>query len=479
MTITIDIHDHIFSGRDLPLRGYLLSRRFDEWYIRLFAPILLTLLANYVRREGSDSIRPLERACMEFAYQYLGQGYRKWVKILSLRDASEIARQMIDTYQKDLVDLFVPLMIDFEYWFANTPDTSIDSQVQSVYQNVVLPNQGRIHPFAPFDPARELAFRKGLPNPDMSRHGMPEHVSSLELLKDAVRTKGFIGVKVFNTLGYRPLGNAAVDAQRRSIFQRNGMKQYTAFSGEEFDQVLIELYEFCMDEQVPMTAHCVSNGIEGYSGASLVFGGPRYWRAVLERYPTLHLNLAHYGWSRPDAYPPQNRWPWFTSSWRAFKRAIYRERSDIDPDGGSTTWTSEITDMMSRYPFLYTDVAHHSVVVDEDVPKFLASYQAISRDYPGLLQQRLLYGTDWHVITRMDHFQDFQERYLHMGKQGNIFSDGEADNFLGGNALHFLGLLPKSAPFNRGWTKNRERLAKFYKKHKIRPPGWFQASARR
>lgn len=466
MTATIDIHDHIFSGRDIPLEGYLFSRKYDQWTIRLAAPILLPLLAYYIRRQGPRIDRPLEHLVMDLAYRYLGQGYRRWVEVLSLRTVSEIAARMVATYEKDSVDLFVPLMIDFEYWFLNTPDNPIQSQVESVYRNVVLPYKGRIHPFVPFDPARELAFRKKLPNPDASKQGIPEEVSSLKLVKDAIRNKGFIGVKVYNTLGYRPLGNAAVDKERRSIFRKNGMESYIALTGEEIDEVLEELYAYCVKEQVPLTAHCVSNGIEAYPGASLVFAGPRYWRPVLDKYPNLHLNLAHYGWSQPHAFPPRG--------WRpSWTRRPSRPSDDIDPDGGESNWTSEITEMLPHYKHLYTDVAHHGVVVEKDVPKFIASYRAIVHDYPGVLQERLLYGTDWHVFTRMDNFLSFEERYHRIWQEKGLFSEAEVDHIMGGNALQFLGLLPKNTPRGHGWTKNRERLEEFYAKHKIKPPLWF------
>jgi len=43
------------------------------------------------------------------------------------------------------------------------------------------------------------------------------------------------------------------------------------------------------------------------------------------------------------------------------------------------------------------------------------------------------------------------------------FSD--IDNFLGGNAMKFLGLLPG--------MQNRTRLESFYTNHNIDPPRWF------
>jgi predicted TIM-barrel fold metal-dependent hydrolase len=477
MPLIIDIHDHLFSGRDIPLNGYLGSRWYDEWYIRLCAPVLFPLIADYIRREGSSSLKPLEEVLINIAVRYLGEGHRRWGDILSMKSSGDIARRMIETYEADGVDLYVPLMIDFEYWFANSIDNPIDQQVESVYREVVLPYRGTIHPFAPFDPARELAFRAGFPSPDGLRTGKRETCSSMELMKDAIRTKGFIGVKVYNTMGYRPLGNAEVDAERRKIFIRNGMSPYASFSGEAFDEIMLELYAFCQQEQVPITAHCVSNGMEAYPKASLVFGGPRFWQPVLERFPDLHINLAHYGWSRPDAY----RHPRHAHSFRRWRRRVgrwvQRKPPVIEPDDGLQDWTEKITRMLAVHPNLFTDVAHHGVVIPSYQPGILASYKAICHDYPGLIGERLLFGTDWHVFTRIDNFQTFLETYTHLLKEGQIFDDAEIEKFLGGNALRFLGLMPVGTPAEQGWSKNRERLSQFYQRENIDPPAWFKKTA--
>ena len=51
MKPVIDLHAHIFRGKDIPLKGYLLSRRYEEWYIKLLAPLLFSVIAKCIRRE--------------------------------------------------------------------------------------------------------------------------------------------------------------------------------------------------------------------------------------------------------------------------------------------------------------------------------------------------------------------------------------------------------------------------------------------
>jgi predicted TIM-barrel fold metal-dependent hydrolase len=453
MKPVIDVHAHVFRGIDIPLKGYLLSRTY-EWPLKLIAPLAVPVIARCVRRRVRAEAPGLVcRSVLELAYRVMGQGYRRWAEILSQQDLAAVARRLMDAFPGDGIELSVPLMIDYEYWFRNTRDIQIDDQVRKVASSIVVPSAGRIHPFVPFDPARELAWRQRLPRPDDPAIGPAEHVSSLALVKDAVLSRGFIGVKLYNSLGYRPLGNAEVDDARRRHFRRIGRPRYCRFSGEEIDAVLDELYAFCVANQVPIVAHCGSDGIEAYPGASLAFGSPEHWRPVLERHPGLHLDLAHFGWSHGLRY------------------ADARQRRRRSPN-----WIRTILGMLEEFPDLYTDVAHHEVVTGEAERNFTEDYRAMCADHPGLVQKRLLFGIDWHVIARMDGFEGFKAAYARILGGSEAFSPPQIEDFFGGNALRFLGLLPLGTSNADGWTMNRTRLAAFYAANHIVPPGWFTST---
>jgi predicted TIM-barrel fold metal-dependent hydrolase len=395
----------------------------------------------------------------------MGDGYRRWAEILAKAEVADVAKAMLDTYDKDGIDLYVPLMIDYEYWFKNSPEPSISKQIEKIYEDVVVPSEGRIHPFVPFCPAREVAHRRGLPGPDHPDNG-PIETSSLALVKDAIENKGFIGVKLYNSLGYRPLGNVKVDEKRRKILRRNRRDRYTVFTGEEIDEVLCDLYQFCVDEQVPITTHCGYTGVEAYSGASLHFGHPKFWRKVLNRYPDLHLNLAHFGWAPGGYFPPERNI--VMRSLKSLSRALSDGEEPV-------TWVRTICEMLEKYDNLFTDVAHHNVMAEDAVPEFQRSYRAMCSDFPDLLQCRLMFGIDWHVITRADGFENFMERYVEVLDEEEIFSIADVGEFLGGNAVRFLGLGPEG---DAGWSGNHERLRRFYDSQGIEPPEWFKAAAR-
>jgi len=453
MKPVIDVHAHVFRGIDIPLKGYLLSRTY-VWPLKLVAPLVVPVIARCIRRRVRAEVPGFVcHAVLDLAYRVMGQGYRRWAEILSQRDLAAVGRRLVEEFPGDGIELSVPLMIDYEYWFRNTRDVEMDAQVNAVASRIVAPFAGRIHPFVPFDPARELAWRMRLPRPDDPAGGQAEPTSSLALVKDAVLRRGFIGVKIYNSLGYRPLGNAAVDGERRRLFRRIGRSRYCRFTGDEIDAVLEELYGFCVANQVPIVAHCGSDGIEAYPGASFTFGSPESWRPVLRRYPGLHLDLAHFGWRHGLRYADARK----------------RRRR-----GGN--WIRTILGMLEEFPNLYTDVAHHEVIGAEAERAFGEDYRAMCADAPGLVQRRLLFGIDWHVISRMDGFEDFKAAYTRILGESGIFTPAELEDFFGGNALRFLGLLPLGTPAAAGWSGNRSRLAAFYAGNGIEPPSWFTST---
>lgn len=442
MKSIIDIHTHIFNATDIPIEGYLNSRRSEklkflnlEYLLDFFAsPILFAYIARRMRERCITRVLKKGRTGKIYSIilKLLGLGIRQqlteWEDSLS-KNAQDNANDLVNIWKE--IDLYIPLMIDYEYWFDNTSDNAIKDQIDYIYKEVVIPHKGKIHPFAPYDPAREIAYRKGLNNPD----GQLEKYGSLNLVKDAIENKGFIGVKLYNSLGYKPINNSTVTNERKRIAIRNEKMQYL-FKGEEYDEVLSELYDYCVKNEVPITTHCGMYGIESYPDASFDFGKAIYWRDVLKqkKYKNLHLNLAHFGWFTAEGY------------------------------NGKITWVKEICKMLSDYDHLYTDVSHHSVVIKKYLKKFKSDYKKMCKDFP-VVKERLLYGTDWHVLRRVKKYKLFKERYIEILKDGTLFSDQELEAFLGGNALDFLGLHIGS--------KNYKRLEQFYLDNSIEAPEWF------
>ena len=121
--------------------------------------------------------------------------------------------------------------------------------------------------------------------------------------------------------------------------------------------------------------------------------------------------------------------------------------------------------MMNEFDYLFTDVACHNVVAYRSRWKYISDYKEICHDYP-VVKKRLLFGIDWHIIKRLRNYKNFKSKYVQVLKHHNLFTDDEIGDFLGGNALNFLGLLPGG--------KNRARLEKFYDDNNIDKPEWFR-----
>jgi predicted TIM-barrel fold metal-dependent hydrolase len=446
----VDVHTHIFSALDIPLEGYLLSRRSERKLGLILDPLTsvfpMPQLMGYVakrarercvtRRIDSDAARgKFYSFVLRFYGACAAQKFLDWEDSLS-SCAEANARLMVETWPN--VDLFVPLMIDYEYWFANSMDNRLGDQIDTVFETVVIPYQGKIHPFVPFDPARELAYQKGKVSPD----GQLEVDRPMTLVKEAIEKKGFIGVKLYNSLGYRPIGNAdpEVEMKRRRIAVRNNKLTYL-FDGEEYDEVLCHLYGYCVENDVPITAHCVMDGIEAYPDASLDFGAPEYWRPVLEQedFRGLRLNLAHFGWKQ-------------------------KKGQGFDGDRG---WARTICELIRKFDDVYTDVSHHRVTTRKGRRQFVKQYEKMQELYPDFLdklKRRILCGSDWHVLRRLSGHERFFEEYRRVMLECGLYDEFDVEAFLGNNALEFLGLV--------GQGKNRSRLARFYQENDINPPRW-------
>lgn len=429
--VIIDVHTHIFNAWDIPLKGYLKTRReyslIEHFVLGLVSKPLLWCLRGKRPPETSPSPGLRENFACWMIRRVTPKSYLRWAHVLAMnvKDIADRLRHSYKTY-----DLSVPLMVDYEYWFASTRDIEIDRQVESVYRNAILLSEGHLHPFISFCPARQLAFEKEWLNPDGNR----EHVDNLQLIEDAVTKWGFIGVKLYNSVGYRPLNNAAVDAERRRIALHKN--RYRSLTGEDYDRTLHRLYKLCEDKGIPITTHCQPTGIEGCKGASDTFGAARHWQPVLEQYPKLHLNLAHFGWYQHK------------------KEGYNSDRS----------WAKDICSMMESHQNLYADIAHHDLVECAAKERFVADYKQMFDEHP-IVKQRLLFGTDWHVFVRRKRHEDMHFDFEDTLRKMRNVSESEMNDLFGGNAMRFLGLRPGEP--------NHIRLKEFYARESIAPPSWF------
>ena len=181
-----------------------------------------------------------------------------------------------------------PALVNFTAWFGPLGQASGDRTVPMRRQVEVMAriaqrrNGPRVHGFVGFDPLRQALFR---------RHGGPPEDEPLAVVKKAVEDHGFIGVKLYPPMGFRATGNAALgDAFPKHVVAADGLGPD---AGRKLDAELDRLYAFCAENNVPIMAHTSDS-----YGSAKDYGkraNPAAWIKVLEKYPALRINLAHFG----------------------------------------------------------------------------------------------------------------------------------------------------------------------------------------
>ena len=303
------------------------------------------------------------------------------------------------------VGLAIPMLVDLD---AGVEDRGVSTRSEQVElfdllseasMRSLLPAAADLvlHPFVAYDPLRELSHHAG------------SGESPLDLVQRAVLDHGFVGVKVYPPMGWRPSGNPGNKGQR-------------------LDEIVLELAQWCAQENVPITTHCndTNYASPGASGS----GHPSQWEAVLKQCSGLRLNLGHFGGAHGSA--------------------------------DEYEWTREIARLMLDHDGLYADVGCHPIAHGEDLDVHMEIVGELAAADRRILR-RVMFGTDWYMqAINRDH-----DKFLGTYRDAWVKAFGveEESHFMGGNALAFLG-------FSRPSDKNAARLADRYERLELDRPGW-------
>lgn len=337
----------------------------------------------------------------------------RWVTLFG-KSRLEIASYLVRTFS-GRVDLFCPMLVDLGVGLGDTASTTARQQIElqekisRISMMGLLPDLGnaRLHPFVGFDPRTELTARTA-----------GDIETPLELVKSAIERYGFVGVKVYPPMGWRPLGNRA------------GLGMTEGQAGA-IDDILRELYGWCLEEDVPITAHCNESNFAHESYRTLA--APEGWIEVLDAFPGLHLDLGHFGGARRNE----------------------------DPDG----WPWRIARATQAHPTLFADVGNHNIY-DERMTESYIGMLADMFDRPETrsMSERLMYGSDWFMLAIHPEHEAFLTTYEAMFRER--FSPELTSAFLGGTARRFLGF---DDPSNRNTQRLRERYRAYAPS---RVPAW-------
>lgn len=303
-----------------------------------------------------------------------------------------------DTFFDSLT--ITPLMIDFgrkyegklfdNIWYDTTPHKAIKEQVIDLFYGIseyLKDNKKKVLKIYPFlglntknysfddeldDEGRvksvgiksllDKYFEKLSANEGENRERMlNEHTGNFRSIEE-LGSYSFAGIKLYPPLDFDPWPD----------------------DGKEREKVKY-LYEYCEKKAIPITVHC---GIGGFQiiddNTCRKFASPDRWERVLEIYPKLKINFAH-----------------FASSVKQ--------------------WRKKIINLMKEYPGVYTDIAYvcfnerDYICFEKEIKQLCESEAALEIFY-----SRLMFGSDY-IINLLESQSYFE--YLNNFKESKCLKE--------------------------------------------------------
>jgi len=197
----------------------------------------------------------------------------------------------------------------------------------------------------------------------------------------------FAGIKVYPPLGFDPWPEEGGEG------------------GAEREKLEL-LWGFCEERRIPVTTHCDDQGFRVVGlEKSLGMTSPEHWAPLLDRFPELYLDFAHFG--------------------AQYLRAIGRNQS--------TEWTDRIVGLMREHPNVYADFSFNGT--DPDYYRWLLGYfDRIGAADAELVRDRLLFGSDFMVnLSRIRSYADYYRVFA-----SSPLGDEEQRRFCHDNPERFL-----------------------------------------
>ncbi len=451
--LIVDVHCHLFNAADLPIEGFVRHVQLHNgWMADRLGSIAKKLtagapthdedkmrIAKVIERhlsggpEAASATTAEQRfdADAESAMNELDDAERQAINEAltdetedGIEGGPELSPSQVPRYVKwallfsksrwDLAEryasyfsiqpaLAIPMLVDLDHGVTDNAQTAMVDQVEvfdllsqaSMLGLVPRAPQLRLHPFVGFDPFRQLDHKS-----------TPLGPTPLQVVQDAVLEHGFVGVKLYPEMGWRPSRNTAANA---------GSSQ----RAKDLDEILDGFFGWCAANDVPLTAHCNFSNFSNKDWERASLGNPDHWLQVLRDHPDLRVNLGHFGGAHTE-------------------------------DTGYS-WTWAIAEAMDEFhDRLFADVSCHRL---DDEHARNAHFQVLTtmmNEHPEVADQLML-GTDWYMVAGLPKAEGFIERYY----DGYARFGDRRDAFLSGNALRFLGFDRTQADSNAGRLRRR------------------------
>jgi len=347
--------------------------------------------------------------------------YLRWFALF-VRARASLADQLAAQHRADGFSqvLLCPALIDYDAWLDERVRRSpLRSQVHVMGQVALRSRGPAVHGYVAFDPLRQLNFERKI-----DRRENP-----INLVREALTEYGFLGVKLYPPMGFRASGNLDKPQQRypEAVDAALGGRV-----GDGLNAALDLLYETCVDLHAPIIAHASASNEAGPNYA--LRADPAYWLPVFERWPALHVCLAHFGsFAHQSAATPETPLP--LGSWE-YAFGDYIRRHPESPVFADLSFFTEIAGKSDAELSAYADT----------LLKFMAACDPDCR--------HLVFGSDWIMLGNNKMAEGYAATVFEFFKTRCNFDAAKLERLFSGNAARFLGL--------RDGDPTRDRLLKFY-----------------
>lgn len=211
-----------------------------------------------------------------------------------------------------------------------------------------------------------------------------------------VPDKPFYGIKVYPPLGFCPWPNDRETLEKHRY-----------------------LYSFCEKNRVPIITHCDDQGFRGVSAEEAWrITDPAVWRTVLENYPDLVIDFAHYG--KQYAYATRN-------NMQSLAMRIKKM-----PD---SPWFHTIISLIKDFRGVYADVSF-SGCAEEFYKEFRTYLEEKDEKTRALILSRTLFGSDFSVnLLKVESYTQYYSIF-----ENSVLSDDDIIAMASDNPIAFLGL---------------------------------------
>jgi predicted TIM-barrel fold metal-dependent hydrolase len=383
----IDTHVHLFDIRCVNKSYFLLRAIKDllgvksaaEEYVDINEESIYTHISESGLDAWEEQLENNFEATTHMTLDVNTKGIIDWWnarKFLQFKKMKDVYKYYLDEFsisniikKKDV--LITALMMDLEMGWGCSLKKPISAQIDELK---LLADEFPILPFLACDPRRA----------DEDKND--KNLYSL-FAKAFSNTKGvpFFGIKIYPAMGYDPS-----------------------------DYRLLPIYEYCERYKIPVLSHhggeAVSTGrsdklivydINGKQTTisaknrkemAYILNDPQRWASVLEKFPNLKLNLAHFGG---------------TQAWQIPKNAKEDKQKRKET----------IFEFMKKYPNVFADFSFQ--LVDEKISRNLREVLSIEE----YIRNKTLFGTDYWVVNPQGDLYNEQKKFFEILDQNFLKLD--------------------------------------------------------